>query len=185
MNKYILLIILFFNLFSFNATAEIYRSVDSKGNVTYSDQPNITASKVTLPAANIVITPVKAPKTTNTSNAAATATEEKRENYTTFVISSPSDQATFQNAESVPISVDIKPALQKGDTLNFYWDGKSVSSNGTNTAITVPKVSNNTEIITRGSHTIYAEIASADGAVIATTPSITIFTHYASTLNKQ
>ncbi|OGT43996.1 MAG: hypothetical protein A3F13_04530 [Gammaproteobacteria bacterium RIFCSPHIGHO2_12_FULL_40_19] len=176
----LLALFLMINFLSFSATAAsnpIYKSIDEKGVVTYSDQPNAQAEAVILPKENISKRPINSANTTNATDAAST---DKREEYTAFSISSPKDQDTFQNPTEISVSVSITPALQKGDTIEFYLDGTSVASSSTTTSISIPKVRNNTAVITRGSHTLSAAILNAAGEKLMTTPSITIFVHYTS-----
>src|SRR3990167_4519270 len=106
------------SFFSCNAFATIYKSVDAQGIVTYSDQPNTKSETVTLPAANIVTQPI----TTKTKTATTDAVVQKHVDYSAFTITSPKDQETFQNATELPINVDINPALQEGDKIQFYLD---------------------------------------------------------------
>lgn len=156
----------------------IYKTVDEKGVVTYSDQPDATAEAVVLEKENVSKRPV-APNL-KAGNGAATDAAEQRQEYTDFSISSPKDQDTFQNATEIPVSVSLSPALQKGDTIEFYFDGTPVNKASTETSITIPKVFNDKELITRGSHTLSASIIDANGEKIKTTASITVFVHYAS-----
>lgn len=179
-----LLLFLLLSVFSFAITAAsnpIYKSVDEKGVVTYSDQPNAQAETVTLSRENISKRPhTQSINSTDATNTTDAAKANEREEYTAFSISSPKDQETFQNATEIAVSVDIQPALQKDDTIEFYFDGNSVAAPSTNTAITIPKMRDGQEIITRGSHTLSASVLNASGDKLITTPSITIFVHYAS-----
>lgn len=179
--------------FSAITYADIYRSVDENGVVTYSDQPNSKSEAVALPAANIAIQPVAPSKTTdanNTENTAnpANATEAKpaateKKPYTTFAIASPKDQDTFHNATELPISVSVDPALQKGDKLRFYFDDAQFGGETTNTTMTIPKVYEGKEILVRGSHTISVSLINEQGSEIMKTPTITIFLQYQSVIN--
>jgi hypothetical protein len=175
MKKVILIFCL--SLFSYSTWAEIYRSVNENGVVTYSDQPNPKAESVKLPAANISTQPTQPSQKTQTTD-----TVEKKlgqhVDYTAFEINSPKDQDTFQNATEFPISVTINPALQEGDKIQFLLDGTPILSPVADTGITIPKVQDGKELVERGSHTISAQIINAQGDVIATTPGITIFVHY-------
>ena len=170
------LLLSIFSLSTF-AASEIYKSTDEKGIVTYSDQPNAQSETVTLQRENISKLP---PKLTNSTDGTDAIDAEKREEYTNFAISSPKDQDTFQNATEIPVSVNISPALQKGDTIEFYLDGTSVDKASTSTSISIPKMRGDKEIITRGSHTVSASLFNAAGDVLKTTASVTLFVHYAS-----
>lgn len=171
----------FFTFFSFSAAAQIYKSVDENGVATFSDQPNAKSEAVTLGPENVSKRPIPSVTATNTTNATDASQQPiEREDYTAFTISSPKDQDTFQNATEIPVSVDISPALQKDDTIEFYLDGVSVAPPATNTSIMIPKIRDGKEFITRGSHTISASIFNVSGEKLMTTPPITIFIHYTS-----
>lgn len=154
----------------------IYKTTDEQGVTTYSDQPNAESETVVLQKENVSKRPlIPNLNATNTTDAA-----EQKQEYTDFSIGSPKDQDTFQNATEIPVSVSISPELQKGDTIEFYFDGMPIGKPSTETSIAIPKTSNDKEVITRGSHTVSASIINANGERIKTTPPITIFVHYTS-----
>lgn len=167
-------------LLSMHASAAIYRSVDSNGIITYSDQPTVSAEAVALPKASVSTKPPAAvssvqAKTENTN-------KEKKEPYATFEMQTPKDQETIQNVADITLSVDIQPALQKGDTVQFFLDDHAVNDASANTSTVVSKTDNDKPILTRGTHTIYAELYNEKNEKIKTTPEITVFIHYASAL---
>lgn len=169
-------------LISFTANAEIYKSVDENGVVTYSDQPNATSQSVNLPAENIAIQPKQ--DNQNKSNAKnanevnASENAEQKKPYSTFIITSPQDQDSIQNAVEITVSAKIVPALQEKDKVQFFMDGNPVDRPSSATSISIPKVQNNITLLTRGTHTLSAKIIDDNGDVVATTPEITIFLHY-------
>lgn len=167
------LIVIFFSCVIY---ADVYRSVNSDGVVTYSDQPHAQSETVTLPAANIAVQPTQ----TVTESPATEQTEkkDKKITYTTFEIASPADQETIFNAPEISVSVKIDPALQIGDKIQFYFDGHPAGEPTTHTSTTL------TESLVRGSHAISAGIIDASGNEISKTPIITVFLHYTSILNQ-
>lgn len=173
--KQISLIFLSLAIFSSATFAEIYRSMDADGTVTYSDQPHPKSEAVSLPSVNIATQ-------SNTQNTNATTdsmtTKKKKTSYTQFKITAPKDQDTFQNATEIPVTISISPALQEGDKIQFYLDGKAVSEPINSTSYSIPKIKGTTEIIERGSHSITADLLSEEGEVIKTTPAVTIYAHY-------
>ncbi|OGT50556.1 MAG: hypothetical protein A3E53_03440 [Gammaproteobacteria bacterium RIFCSPHIGHO2_12_FULL_39_24] len=162
--------------------ADIYRSVDKEGVVTFTDQPNTDAEKVTLGQENISSSPVTQ-SGGDKNNADANSTDiadSKHVPYTLFEMSSPKNQDTISNATEVKVTVNINPALQKGDKIRYNLDGKPISDPITDTTFTIQKISDTTDILPRGPHTFSADILDADHKVIKTTPTITVFFHYAS-----
>jgi hypothetical protein len=165
-------------IFSITAHAEIYKSVDKNGVVTYSDQPDTTSQTVQLPALNVVAAPTKATETaTNSTNA---TDKTKHVDYTDFTMSSQKEEDTIWNADSLPVSVNITPALQEGDTIQFLFDGAAVIPALAATSASIPKVINDKAILVRGTHTLSANVLNANGDILKTTPSITIYLHYTS-----
>jgi hypothetical protein len=173
--KQIILVCLSLGVFSSCAFAEIYRSTDADGTVIYSDQPHPKSEAVSLPSVNIA-TQSNAQNTNATTD--STNNTKKKIPYTQFKITSPTDQDTFQNATEIPVTISITPALQEGDKIQFYLDGKAVSEPIASTSYSIPKIKGAEEIIERGSHSISAELLNEQGEVIKTTPSVTIHAHY-------
>lgn len=156
--------------------ADIYRSVDANGTVVYSDQPNSKSEAVSLPTVNIATQ--SNTQSTNATTDSTNATLKKKVEYTQFKISSPSDQATFQNATEIAVSISISPSLQQGDKIQYFLDGAAVSEPIASTSYSIPKIKGVEEIIKRGTHSITADLLNEQGEVIKTTPSITIYAHY-------
>lgn len=158
------------------ATAAVYRTVDSKGVVTFSDQPGDKSALVTLPESNV------ATLNSKTGNTTAVETKTKKTGYTLFEIESPKDQDTIQNAPNIVVSIKIKPELQQGDTIQVLLDGKAVAPPSTSTTVSIPKTREKETVITRGLHTLSAVLYDAQNKKITETAPITIFVHYASVL---
>lgn len=173
--KQISLICLSLAAFSSCIFAEIYRTTDTDGTVVYSDQPNPKSEMISLPSVNIAA-PSNARNTSETTD--STNTTKKKIPYTQFKISTPKDQDTFQNATEIPVSISMAPALQEGDTIQFYLDGKAVSEPITSTSYNIPKIKGTEEIIQRGTHSLTANLLNEQGEVIKTTPAVTIYAHY-------
>lgn len=176
--KKTILIFLVLTFFSTMTSADIYRSVDENGAVIYSDQPTTKSEAVSLPAVNIATPTLEQNTDSQTNEAGAPKTAQKKITYTQFKILSPKDQETFQNATEIPVTVSIRPGLQTGDQIQYFLDGKAVSEPIASTTYAISKISGKKEVITRGTHSITAELFDAEGNKIKTTASITIYAHY-------
>lgn len=182
--RFFLLLILSLGFISLNASAEIYRSVDKNGVVSYSDQPDATSKKVELPAANITSAPVQPAKLNGSANIASDINalegkvKEEKKPYSTFALTSPKDQDSIFNSPEISASTQIVPDLQAGDKIQFFLDGAPVNDPSTETSVTIPKVRDGKEVLVRGAHTLSAKILSKDGEVINSTPDVTFFLHY-------
>lgn len=142
----------------------IYKWTDSNGDTHFSDKPHDGAEEITLPKVQTYSTP-KIPPIEETPSEPV----ESDDIYDQFKILQPTDQLTVRNTQGfVPVILDVKPQLKKGDELQLIIDGNSVGSPQQNTIFSV----NGLE---RGSHTIAAKVVNAAGKTIKTTDTITIF----------
>jgi len=181
-----LLLILFFIL-PLTCFAEIYKSVDANGNVTYTDkQTNSNQVQVVLPASNTVSSPSTV-NNTNTGNVPSpgsanpatpvnavpvivTVTKANKP-YTKFEIISPANEETIQNQPTIPIKINVEPALQPGDVIQIYLDGSPWGNplHNTQFQFTAPD---------RGTHVISATLFDNSMGVLKQSNSNTIYVHH-------
>ena len=168
MKRLILLILCFIPLV---AGAAIYRSVDKNGNVSFSDQPQPGAKKLDLPPIPTYSPPTPEPSTGKGKEKAHAAA-----GYTHFAITTPSNDATIRsNTGTVQIHLSLKPGLQSGDHIVLKVDGQPYGGKVATTQITFQNLS-------RGTHTLKAEVVNAQGKVLISTSAVTIHLHRASRL---
>ncbi|EKD71746.1 MAG: hypothetical protein ACD_46C00109G0002 [uncultured bacterium] len=163
----------------FPVFADVYRYVDSDGVVTYSDQPQIHSEIVTLSPANISTQN----NTNQTNHDSSKLITTKTEAYKTFEIIHPKNQTTFQNEINIPVILSISPELSHDDTVQLLLDGKAIFKPQNTLEYVLPKVFNNQLVLTRGSHTLQANLLDKNDKIIMQTKLITVFIHYTSTLN--
>ena len=141
------------------ALAAIYKTVDSAGNVTFSDVPppkDRQAETVTLSEPNTL--EFQAPAAGRSYGSADDGSEEL--SYNSVNIVSPShDQAIRDNAGSVTIQAQIQPELHAGHLVRFLLDGQEVSRS--------PSLVHNLQNVDRGTHQVQVEIVNAAGDVVA------------------
>ena len=140
----------------------LYKWVDEKGNVHYSDTPHPGAVKVQTPHAQTYAPPTTAgtPPVVHDQNTPAAP------GYTQLRITAPSDQQTFWNVDSVTVSVDLQPGLQDRDTLTISVDGQSKTGS---------VLSQTFEGLTRGEHSVAASVTNAAGVTVIAAPPVTFF----------
>ena len=132
--------------------AQVYRSVDKDGNVTFSDQPSKDAVQVQVKELETVksLADVPAP------DQPRTPAQPQPQGYTDIKISSPeNDLAIRDNAGDLNVTVSLTPALKSGDKLVLYLDGKEQSS-GQSPVF-------NLKNIDRGTHELRVAVLDADG----------------------
>lgn len=147
-------------------STQIYKWTDSNGNVHFSDKPAPGAEEIKLPQIQTYSSPKQPAESENSS---AAATDEEEAAYELISIAQPNDQETIRNTEGyVPIIVDLKPMLKKGDNVQLIFDGKPLDTPQPTTTFTL-------QGIERGSHTIAAQVMDSQGNVLKTSDSITIY----------
>lgn len=190
--KYLMLII--FMMMPLICHADIYKSVDAKGNITFTDkEAGDNQVKVDLPDTNIVpsgsssastqtsdsstvptvesITINPAPAGNSTS-ANIAVNQNANKQYTKFMIISPANEETIQNQPTIPIKLDISPALQPGDVIQIYLDGAPWGNALHNTNFELPAPD-------RGTHVISATLFDKNMGVLMQSNSNTIYVHHA------
>jgi len=150
------------------ANAQIYKSVDANGVVSFSDTPpkgpqdNVeklqTPSQVNSMQA-IPVAPIDA------GDRDSGETEAER----TLSIVSPMDNATIPMGAGIfDVAVDTTPELGDGESLELYLDGEKVGEAQTALSWTLTYV-------IRGAHKLEAKWVSEDGSILATSEPITVF----------
>ena len=150
------------------ASAEVYKTVNPDGSVTYSDVKTENAEAITPPE----LTPTPAVKYPKKKPAAKADDRDKKQAlpYKTFIIASPVNNGTIRNnSGTILISMNIAPKLQTDykHSLTILLDGKVAKEGIT----TMQAQLNNVD---RGMHSITAQIIGKDGKLIKTSASITI-----------
>ncbi len=149
-------------------TTLIYKWTDSSGNVHFTDKPQPGAEEIKLPAAQTYSSPQT--KNTSPSNGQAQqSTEEKPNHYENISIVQPSDQETIRNTQgTISVILDIKPKLMPGDNVQMIFDDSLVGQPEATTVIALQDV-------TRGSHTLTAQVMDSQGNILTKSAMITIY----------
>jgi uncharacterized protein DUF4124 len=138
------------------AWATTYVRVEKDGSKTYSDRPLPGGQPVELQAPQTYSAP-------QNSAPAPVATPEQRAlqgiddfTYTSCSLSPVNDE-TFENPESVTVSVTTSPALRAGDTVNLVVDGKALEPYDTSVVLTP---------VDRGQHTASVTLRDTHGRTL-------------------
>ncbi|MCE3045019.1 DUF4124 domain-containing protein [Legionella sp. 16cNR16C] len=152
--------------------ADIYKWTDSNGNVHFSDKPHPGAEKIDLPEAQTFGPANNQPADTESQPVTdEKENEEEEESYSYLAVTQPQNEATIRNNQGyIPIIVDIKPELKKGNLLQIIYDGEPLGDPQATTIFALNDVK-------RGSHTIAVQAVDAEGNVLYTSEPITIFMH--------
>lgn len=144
-------------LLATGAVAATYVRVEKDGTKTYSDRPLPGGQQVDIQPAQTYSAPEPSP-----INSRSSAEQRDLLNAANFQYQcslAPRNDETFQNPESVTLSVALTPALRTGDTVRFALDGTEVSNaeGQTSTSVQFPD---------RGSHTVNVRITDRFGKTL-------------------
>ncbi|OEY66580.1 DUF4124 domain-containing protein [Marinobacter sp. X15-166B] len=155
-------------LVSVSVHAEVYRSVDAQGNVTYSDEPTKNAkvvnvkpvTTITLPKPETVSEVLQSPPPRGDAPAA----------YKRVSFSAPNDQDAFHSGSGdVEFVVSSDPALRPGHKYEVQLDGQPVGQSTTG-SVTVRNVY-------RGTHRADVHIVDRQGLRVMSGDSISFTVH--------
>ena len=151
-------------LFTFAASAQLYKGLDEEGHVVYSDQPFENSEKFTPASLSVINAPKAAPKKK------AAAVEEPAEfKYTDFDITSPKNNETIWDAPQINIALRLEPDLNlaEGHTAWLLMDGKVVVKNNNSTSMQIGRTE-------RGAHQLQAQVRDKEGKIVVRSRSIII-----------
>lgn len=167
MKKYCLLFLLFIAINPLQSAEkpEIYKWVDSNGDVHFSDKPHQGAEQIELPKVQTYSSP-KIPVTEKEPEPTGSADGRT---YQKLSFVQPEDQSTIRNPQGyISVILDLQPKLAPGDKVQLIFDGTPLAKPQPTTVFALRDIK-------RGSHTMAAQIVDAQGKVLNTSPSITIF----------
>lgn len=138
------------------AQAEIYRSVDERGNVTFSDTPKRNAERVNLPPLSII--PGMNPEDIARANQAdARQSRVNRPTRYQVSFSSPTaGQVLFKPQDTLEVAVNTDVPLAAGDRIVVSLAGRVLGESA----------SVATESLDRGEHTLVARVVTEDGRML-------------------
>jgi hypothetical protein len=160
---------------SAGATAsEMWRWVDERGVVHYSDRPRPGAERVDIRS----IQSYEAPELPARPERLATQDEAAASPYTRIAIESPANGETLWNiGGELSVSLAVEPPLLGEHTLRLYLDGQQVGG--------VPQGPQQFTIgnVFRGERSLRASIVDAQGRELAESATVVFYVHQTSTLN--
>lgn len=154
------------------AAADIYRHVDARGNVSYSDQAPVSdAEPVELPPLNQMPGhPPPAgsgmpPAVPGVGSGTSTPPPPVITAYESLTLQGITDGATFRDPEhGISLQAVVSPGMRAGDRLLIRHNGVDASDSG---SLVIPRLE-------RGTHTFTAVVTDPRGEVVLTSDSVTI-----------
>ena len=156
-------------------TAQVYKTVDKDGNVTYTDQPPKDGSApIKLREISVIEAPTYSRKPAmDKESAAPEEGEEKslkylRNHYRDFAIIAPKpEESLWPQEQAITVAWNTQNQLEFGMQVTVIIDGKE--------HITTPEQVIPVNGLERGSHTITANLKDAANRTIASTAPVTFF----------
>ena len=157
---------------------DVYRWVDADGQAHYSDQWQPGAEKVRIATQDAGSGGPRAGESAGSGSASgATQPAKSGARYESLEITRPAQEEVLWNIEGqLPVSVRVTPALQPGDGLRLYLDGKQQEMPAGSTAAQLTEVY-------RGAHTLKVQIVDEAGAVMIESPTTSFAVRQTSLLN--
>jgi Domain of unknown function (DUF4124) len=164
-----------------SADSTVWKWVDDRGVVHYSDQPVPGATRIEVKAGNIAQgrtedeeDAAQPPPAADTGGAAAAPVTS----YRNFEIWRPeNDQVIPNSGGQVNVEIRIEPAVQGQHTLNLYLDGKLVTGFPRNT------LSYALSGVGRGTHNVTATVSDRAGKTIQETRAVVFIVRQESVAN--
>ena len=165
-------------------TAQVYKTVDEQGNVTYTDKPPKDGSApIKLRPISIIEAPTyeKPEKKTEDEAGAEDGKEMSlkylRRNYKDFSIVAPQQEETIWQPENViTVAWNVRYQLQPGMQVTVLIDGQEQA---TTSEQIIPVTG-----LERGEHQVTAELKDASNRSIATAGPVTFFVRRAGVSNR-
>lgn len=176
MKKYMIVL---FALFAFSVQAEIYKWVDSEGNVHYGDQPESSRAKKMkeLPGLSTYAPPPVSKKPEMPAEVQALegepvqAAPKEKFSYRTLSIVNPEDGATVRSSPgTVTVFVALAPVLRKEDYLQVILDGTVLEPKYRSTVMKL-------EYVDRGEHRLAVAVFDQDGKKLLQSPTRVFYLH--------
>ncbi len=154
--------------FSSLSSAQIYKSVDANGTVTFSDTPppgqEATAEAIPPPAQINSIPGVSIETASSMEDAVETPLTERR-----LEITSPSDNTTIPMGAGIfDVRVTASPRLIEGEIVELYLDEEKVDDGEVPLQWTL-------RYVLRGEHVLQAKWIDQSGAVLSVSDPVTVF----------
>ena len=146
-------------------SAELYRWVDEKGNVHFSDTQINSDAQVYTPPPILTVPAVPAGNFSS-----KTTSKSKKFKYESITLTSPADGATFPtDTESIQVSIQVKPGLntKEKNVVALYMNGK-LHQKGSSLSYSFKNLD-------RGAHTVYATIETSKGKKIKQSAAIQFY----------
>ena len=145
------------------AAAEIYKTVDKNGRITYTDVPptNTEAKPVELKTINSLPSPPAIPIDTPSNNSAPNTLD-----YQIQVVAPENGRTLMADERSITVSVSLNQALNNGDLLAYKLDGDIIT--------TTQEMAYTINEPPRGERSLTVDVVDTNGKILAQSNPVTL-----------
>lgn len=148
------------------AQAEVYKSTDANGNVTYTDQPDKNTRPVDVRDTNSI--PAVKISEPDKDAAESPSTDTETVTYRSVRVVEPANDSSIPHGPgNFTVSASSKPELAKNHALQLYMDGKAYGESNTTGSFALTNVD-------RGTHKLKVSVVDAAGKKIKSSKTIKV-----------
>ena len=164
-------VVLFCVLLALSATAQVYKSVDEDGNVTFSDRPSQDAQPVDIGPTNTTPPP---PVNAFPAPQPPEPDAEKKDLYQVAITSPENETIIPRGPGNFSVTASVSPSLKASHKLQLMMDGEPREE---------PQVAAtwNLTNVFRGEHNIQVAVIDGEGDELAISEPVTVFVFRPST----
>lgn len=150
------------------STAQIYKTVDADGNISYSDTPPASGPSEQVQLRETNSTPAPEKTEPSTSGPDAAAAESSGVSYSVTIASPPNETTIPMGPGNFSVSASVEPALEQDQLLQLFVDGSAYGS---------PQSSNNWTLsnVFRGAHDLTVAVVDKGGDRLATSDAVRVY----------
>ncbi len=148
------------------AQAEVYKSTDANGNVTYTDQPGKSTKPVDVRSTNS-IPAVKTPEPDKNHTDSSSSAEETVTYRSVRIVEPADDSSVPHGPGDFTVRVNSKPKLAKDHLLQLYLDGKAYGDANTTGSFALTNID-------RGTHKLKVSVVNAAGKRLKSSKAIKV-----------
>lgn len=146
--------------------AEIYKSTDSHGNVTYTDRPAKDAKPVDVRSTNS-IPAVQTPEPAQDQQQASSKTDETVRYRYVRIIDPADDSGIEHGPGNFTVLANTRPGLAENHALQLYLDGAAYGKANTSGSFTLTNIN-------RGTHELMVSVVDANGKPLKNSETIKV-----------
>lgn len=148
------------------AQAEVYKSTDANGNVTYTDQPDKSTKPVDVRSPNS-IPAVKTPEREKSQVDSSSTAEEKVTYRSLRIIEPANDSSVPHGPGDFIVRANSKPKLAKNHALQLFMDGEAYGEANSSGSFALTNID-------RGTHKLKVSVVNAAGKPLKNSKSIKV-----------